>query len=115
MNGFVLHTGHPVVVGALLAAIERSPPLLAEWSHVRRAAARPTSAAPWILIVRRSRAHRHHRSIEWPAKPSAHAAALADRSARAAIASRPHGYNCGVQVIGRLGESMRAVEALGRV
>ena len=27
--------------------------------------------------------------------------------------SRSHGYNCGVQVIGRLGESMRAVDALG--
>jgi hypothetical protein len=40
---------------------------------------------------------------------------LAHRSVRAGITSRPHGYNCGVQVIGRLGESMRAVEALGGV
>jgi hypothetical protein len=40
---------------------------------------------------------------------------LADASVRAAITSWPHCYNCGVHVIGRLGESTRAVDALSGV
>jgi hypothetical protein len=40
---------------------------------------------------------------------------LAVASVRAAITSQPHGYNCGMQVIGRLDESMRATGALGGV
>jgi hypothetical protein len=40
---------------------------------------------------------------------------LAHASVRAAITSWPHRYNCGVRVISRLGESTRAVDALGGV
>jgi hypothetical protein len=39
----------------------------------------------------------------------------ADASVRAAITSWPRCYNCGVHVIGRLGESAREVDALGAV